>query len=67
MYKLTSFHTCVYYQVYEETGLDIRQLIKEDDFIECMQGDHQARMYIICGVSEDIVFEPKARKEIKVS
>lgn len=54
-------------QVYEETGLDIRQLIKQDEFIECIQGDHEARMYIICGVSEDIMFEPKARKEIKVS
>lgn len=53
-------------QVYEETGLDIRQLVSDEHFIEVTQNDHTSRMYIIPNVPDNTHFEPKARKEIKV-
>ena len=54
-------------QVYEETGFDIRQLVSQESYIEVTQNDHTSRMYIIPGVPDNTHFEPKARKEIKVS
>lgn len=49
-------------QVYEEVGLDIRDTIKEDQYVEV----HTSRMYVVTDVSEEWHLEPKARKEIRV-
>ena len=59
-------HTHTHVQVYEETGLDIRDLIKEDQFLEAKVGDNLTRMYIIPGVQDSTPFAPKTRKEIRV-
>ena len=62
----THTHTHTHVQVYEETGLDIRDLIKEDQFLEAKVGDNLTRMYIIPGVQDSTPFAPKTRKEIRV-
>ena len=38
----------------------------EDDYLEIMMKEQRIRLYIIPGVSEDTLFEPKTRKEISV-
>ena len=53
--------------MYEEVGLDTRELICEDYYIEVMQNEQSARMYIIRGISESWNFYPRVRKEIKVT
>ena len=59
-------HTHTHTQVYEETGFDIRDLIRDDQYLEAQVGDNNARMYIIPGVPEETSFAPKTRKEIRV-
>ena len=57
---------CVY-KVYEEVGLDIRTLIREDDYIEIQQRNGQsARMFIIPGIDDCTEYTPRCRNEIKV-
>lgn len=53
--------------MYEEVGLDIKELIKLDQFLEVKHKDIDSRMYIITDIPEDTNFEPKARKEIRAS
>lgn len=48
-------------------GLDIKELIKLDQFLEVKHKDIDSRMYIITDIPEDTNFEPKARKEIRAS
>lgn len=38
----------------------------EDDYIEIMMKEQRIRLYIVPGVSEQTLFEPKTRKEISV-
>ena len=54
-------------EVYEEIGFDIRHLIEENQYLDASVKDSVARMYIIPGVAENTVFEPKTRNEIRVS
>ena len=54
-------------EVYEETGFDSRGIIKEKWYLEAQVNGSEAKMYIIPGVPEDTHFEPKTRKEIRVS
>lgn len=54
-------------EVYEETGFDIRALIREKLYLEANVRDTNVRMYLIVGVAEETVFEPKTRNEIRVS
>lgn len=54
-------------EVYEETGFDIRALVSEKLYLEANIRDTNVRMYLIVGVAESTVFEPKTRNEIKVN
>ena len=54
-------------EVFEETGYDSRQIIREKWFLEAQVNGNEAKMYIIPGVPDDTHFEPKTRKEIRVS
>uniref|UniRef100_A0A1X7T2V9 Uncharacterized protein n=1 Tax=Amphimedon queenslandica TaxID=400682 RepID=A0A1X7T2V9_AMPQE len=51
--------------VYEEVGLDIKDVIKPDQYLQVKHKDMDSRMYIITNVSEDTAFQPVARKEIR--
>ena len=54
-------------QVYEETGFDIRGLIREDCYLDAnLHNETPARMFIIPGVSENVTFAPKTINEIGV-
>ena len=53
-------------EVYEETGFDIRGIIKKDSYLEASIHDSNARMYLIPGVPDKTQFQPKTRKEIGV-
>ncbi|KFH71341.1 hypothetical protein MVEG_01641 [Podila verticillata NRRL 6337] len=55
---------CAAREVWEETGFDITEYIKEEDYVEQTMKDQRVRLYIIKGVSESTVFEPQTRKEI---
>lgn len=57
--------TC-YFQVFEETGFDIKDYICKDDYIELRINDQLARLYIIPGIPKDTKFNPKTRREIRV-
>lgn len=61
------WYCCV--QVYEETGFDIRELIKDEYYLEYQSQDNEraSRMYIIPGVPEETEFKPRVRKEIRVN
>lgn len=57
-------HTCAVREVLEETGFDVSELLKIDDYIEVVIGQQRVRLYIITGVKEDTVFAPLTKKEI---
>ncbi|XP_019708587.1 mRNA-decapping enzyme subunit 2 isoform X1 [Elaeis guineensis] len=57
-------HTCAVREVLEETGFDVSNLLKMDDYIEVVIGQQRVRLYIITGVKEDTVFAPLTKKEI---
>lgn len=54
--------------MYEETGFDIRELIKDEHYLEHQSQDNEraSRMYVIPGVPEETEFKPRVRKEIRV-
>lgn len=52
-------------EVYEETGFDIRDLIREEWALEAHVNENTAKMYIIPGVPDDTDFAPRTRKEIR--
>ena len=54
-------------QVHEETGFDVSTMINKDDFLENRMNEQLTRLYIIKDVPLDTKFQPKTRKEIKVS
>lgn len=59
-------YNCAVREVLEETGFNIGQLIKKDEYIECQINELQlVRLYIVCGVSKSTHFIPKTRNEIK--
>ncbi|KAG1361543.1 mRNA-decapping enzyme subunit 2 [Cocos nucifera] len=53
-----------YERVLEETGFDVSNFLKMDDYIEVVIGQQRVRLYIITGVKEDTVFAPLTKKEI---
>ncbi|KAF9996463.1 mRNA-decapping enzyme subunit 2 [Entomortierella chlamydospora] len=55
---------CAVREVWEETGYDVADRIRDEDFVEQTIKDQRIRLYIIKGVPEDTVFEPQTRKEI---
>ncbi|KAF9299815.1 mRNA-decapping enzyme subunit 2 [Mortierella antarctica] len=55
---------CAAREVWEETGFDITEYIKDEDYVEQTMKDQRVRLYIIKGVPESTVFEPQTRKEI---
>ncbi len=57
---------CAIREVNEETSLDIRPLVKEEDSLEMMIREQKIKMYIIAGIKEDAKLIPKTRKEISV-
>ena len=54
-------------EVYEETGFDIRDLIREEWALEAQLNENTAKMYIIPSVPDNTDFAPRTRKEIRVS
>ena len=57
---------CAIREVFEETGYDIRPLLKRDDFIEKQVREQRVKLYIISNVPMDTHFAPQTRKEISV-
>jgi hypothetical protein len=58
---------CAVREVMEEIGFDVKDLIRENDYIEhVLRGEQRNRLYIIPGVSEETQFCPQTRKEISV-
>lgn len=56
---------CAIREVLEETGYDITDKIREDQFLQISINDQVIRLYIIVGVSKTTQFEPRTRREIK--
>lgn len=56
---------CAVREVLEETGYDISDKLKEDQYLEIQINDQTIRLYIISGVSKSENFEPRTRREIK--
>lgn len=56
---------CAQREVFEETGYDISDKLKEDQYLEIQINDQTIRLYIITGVSKSENFEPRTRREIK--
>lgn len=56
---------CAQREVLEETGYDISDKLKEDQYLEIQINDQTIRLYIITGVSKTENFEPRTRREIK--
>ena len=54
-------------ELFEETGFDSRGMIHKEWYLEAPVNGCEAKMYIIPGVLESTYFEPKTRKEIRVS
>lgn len=52
-------------QVFEETGIDISNLINANEYVESTIHDQLIRLYFIVGIDKDINFEPQTRCEIK--
>lgn len=50
----------------EETGCDVSEQLKLDDFIEVTVGQQRVRLFIVVGVREDTVFAPQTKNEISV-
>ncbi|XP_020240901.1 mRNA-decapping enzyme subunit 2-like [Asparagus officinalis] len=62
--KYEEDHMCAVREVLEETGFDVSELLKVDDYIEVVIGEQRVRLYIITGVKKDTVFAPLTKKEI---
>ncbi|XP_025077810.1 m7GpppN-mRNA hydrolase-like isoform X2 [Pomacea canaliculata] len=56
---------CAIREVFEETGLDVKSLIKADQYVETRMNDQLIRLFIIPGVAHDTRFQPQTRKEIR--
>ncbi|KAF8944347.1 mRNA-decapping enzyme subunit 2 [Haplosporangium gracile] len=56
--------SCAVREVWEETGFDVTEKIRDEDYVEQTIKDQRIRLYIIKSVPENTVFEPQTRKEI---
>ena len=50
------------FQVFEATGVDISNLIDDEQYIECKVNEELVRLYIIVGVPLDTNFQPQTIK-----
>lgn len=57
---------CAIREVLEETGFDITNLIKSDQYLQISINEQTIRLYIITNVPRSTKFEPRTRREIKV-
>ncbi|KAL8166840.1 hypothetical protein V2J09_008339 [Rumex salicifolius] len=57
-------HACAIREVLEETGFDVSELLKKEDYVEAIFGQQRVRLYIVAGVREDTAFAPQTKKEI---
>lgn len=55
---------CAAREVLEETGFDILDLLREDQFIELKIGDQDTKLFIVPGVDDQTPFAPHCRGEI---
>ncbi|KAI8377938.1 Dcp2, box A domain-containing protein [Radiomyces spectabilis] len=58
------YDCCAIREVLEETGYDITDGLRKNDYIELTMREQRIRLYIIVGVPEDTEFIPRTRKEI---
>lgn len=58
---------CAIREVLEETGYDITNQLKPDQYLQIQINEQTIRLYIITNVPRNTNFEPKTRREIKVS
>ncbi|KAA8499128.1 m7GpppN-mRNA hydrolase [Porphyridium purpureum] len=56
--------TCARREVFEETGFDAGNLLREDDYLDAHVSGRHVRIYVVQGVPEEYPFEPRTRKEI---
>ncbi|KAL3865757.1 hypothetical protein ACJMK2_043114 [Sinanodonta woodiana] len=56
---------CAVREVLEETGFDVKELLKPENYLESQRSDQLTRLYIINGVPLTTKFQPRTRKEIK--
>ncbi|KAG8223120.1 hypothetical protein J437_LFUL000541 [Ladona fulva] len=56
---------CAIREVLEETGFDISPLMDKNEFIESTVNEQLIRLYIVSGVPQNTVFQPRTRNEIK--
>ena len=54
-------------QVIEETGFDARPYVDPFEYLEKNFNDQLNRLYLICNIPLDTLFQPKTRREIRVS
>ncbi|XP_010558755.1 PREDICTED: mRNA-decapping enzyme subunit 2-like [Tarenaya hassleriana] len=57
-------HACTIREVLEETGFDVSELLKKEEYIEFIFGQQRVRLYIVAGVKDDTAFAPLTKKEI---
>eukprot|EP00731_Ephydatia_muelleri_P016730 Em0009g1154a len=56
---------CAVREIYEETGLDARELINKDEYLEARLNGRKAKMFLVWGISEESLLAPRSLKEIK--
>ncbi len=56
---------CAIREVLEETGYDISDTLCDEEYLQININDQTIRLYLITGVSKEVKFEPKTRREIK--
>ncbi|KAK3592198.1 hypothetical protein CHS0354_001824, partial [Potamilus streckersoni] len=56
---------CAAREVLEETGFDIKELLKPDEYLENQRNEQYTRLFIIEGVPLSTKFQPRTRNEIK--
>ncbi|KAF5733749.1 mRNA-decapping enzyme subunit 2 [Tripterygium wilfordii] len=57
-------HACAIREVLEETGFDVSEFLKKDQYSEAIFGQQRVRLYVIAGVKDDTAFAPQTKKEI---
>ncbi|CAN6831221.1 unnamed protein product [Brassica oleracea] len=58
-------YACAIREVLEETGFDVSELLKKEDYIDfTFRGEQTVRLFIVAGVKDDTAFAPLTKKEI---
>ncbi|XP_010534288.1 PREDICTED: mRNA-decapping enzyme subunit 2 [Tarenaya hassleriana] len=57
-------HECAIREVLEETGFDVSELLKKEEYIEFVSRQQRVRLFIIPGVKDSTSFAPQTKKEI---